>query len=118
MKPQSAKSKGRNLQKYVVSRILHYFTELAPKDVISRAMGSPGDDIMLSPKATELIPISIECKNNKSIAVYKFYEQAITNSDGWEPIVIIKQNHSKPLVLVDLDVFLALSHLAYKKEFK
>ena len=116
MKPQSAKAKGRNLQKHVVARILHYFKELKPDDVTSRSMGAGGEDILLSPKARQCLPISVECKHNKAIAVYGFYEQAKQNAGEYEPIVVIKQNNSKPLVLLDLDVFLAISKHAYIKE--
>jgi len=115
---QSRKQKGRGLQKHVVARILHYFPELKAQDVTSRSMGAAGEDVLLSPKATDMLPVAVECKFNKAMSIYKFYEQAITNANGFEPIVVIKQNHSKPLVLVDLDVFLALSKRAYNKEFK
>jgi hypothetical protein len=67
-------------------------------------MGAGGEDIQLSPAAREAIPFTIECKNNARIAVYKFYEQACTHGKG-EPIVVIKQNRSKPLVIVDADYF-------------
>jgi hypothetical protein len=115
VKPQSAKSKGRSFQQYVVAKILKTFPELKDKDVISRAMGSPGDDIMLSPKATELFPVSIECKSRKQMAIYADYRQAESNADGNEPILIIKQNHSKPLAVMDLDIFLILSRRMMEK---
>jgi hypothetical protein len=67
-------------------------------------MGAGGEDIQLSSAAREIIPFTIECKNNARIAVYKFYEQACQHGKG-EPIVVIKQNRSKPLVIVDADYF-------------
>lgn len=65
MKTQSAKSKGRKLQQEVAKRIAS-FLDLPEEDVVSRPMGSPGDDIMLSRKALDLLPLAIECKNTKS----------------------------------------------------
>lgn len=110
MKTSSAKAKGRNLQKHVVSVILKYFTQLAPDDCLSRAMGSGGEDIMLSPLARKLLPISVECKAHKAFAVYKDYEQAKVNSKGHEPVLVIKQNHDVPLAIMNLDYFIGVLH--------
>ena len=58
------------------------------------------------PAARKLWPLSIECKSRKAIAVYKDYEQAKSNCpEGAEPLVVIKQNRSKPLVIVDAEWF-------------
>lgn len=108
MKTSSAKAKGRNLQKYVVARILHYFPSLVHDDVISRSMGSQGEDVMLSPVARKLLPISIECKNKKAFSIYKDYAQASSNSHTYHPIVVIKQNKSEPLAVMNLEYFLTL----------
>ncbi len=53
-------------------------------------------------------PYSIECKNQESVNVWKSYEQAVENSGNYEPIVIIKRNKSKPLVLIDAEHFVSL----------
>ena len=70
-------------------------------------MGAQGADILLSEKAYQLIPYDIECKNLKQIAVYKYYEQAQEHGDH-TPLVIIKQNNSVPLAIVNLDTFIEL----------
>jgi hypothetical protein len=67
-------------------------------------MGAGGEDIQLSKAARDLFPYTVECKSNARIAVYKFYEQAQAHGKG-EPIVVIKQNRSKPLVIVDAELF-------------
>jgi hypothetical protein len=67
-------------------------------------MGAGGEDVQLSPAARELFPYTIECKNMAKIAVYNYYEQAKQHGKG-EPLVVIKQNNSKPLVIVDADYF-------------
>jgi hypothetical protein len=70
-------------------------------------MGAGGEDVLLSPRAREAFPVSIECKSRDKIAVYGYYEQAVENAKGrGEPVVFIKQNRSKPLVVVDAVYFL------------
>ncbi len=71
-------------------------------------MGAGGEDILLSPAARRFLPISIECKSHARYAIYNDYEQARANAEKYEPVVIIKQNNSKPLAIVDLDYFLRL----------
>jgi hypothetical protein len=70
-------------------------------------MGAGGEDVQLSSAARNLMNYTIECKNRKAIAVYKDYEQAKTHGLV-EPLVILKQNLSKPLALVDAEHFLDL----------
>lgn len=107
MKPSSAKQKGRALQQWVKDSLLKVFPNLKPDDVRNTASGSQGEDVQLSPAARELFPYQIECKNLAKIAVYKFYEQAQTHGEH-EPLVFIKQNRSKPLVLMDAEAFFKL----------
>jgi hypothetical protein len=71
-------------------------------------MGASGEDILLSPAARKLLPISIECKNKASFAVYKDYAQAQANSSVYEPVLVIKANRQKPLAVVDLEHYLSL----------
>ena len=71
-------------------------------------MGVSGEDISLSPFARRHIPYAIECKSRAAISVYGFYEQAQKNSKGFEPICVVKQNRSKPLVVVDAEHFFNL----------
>lgn len=68
-------------------------------------MGAGGEDVQLSPKARSFVSYTIECKNRKAIAVFKDYEQAKTHKDV-EPLVVLKQNLSKPLALIDAQHFL------------
>ena len=70
-------------------------------------MGSQGEDILLSPAARRLLPISVECKARNKMALYGFYEQAKENAKGrGEPTVFVKQDRSRPLVIVDAEFFL------------
>ena len=108
MKASSAKAKGRRLQQAVRDAILTQYPKLEPDDVRSTSMGAGGEDVQLSPAARKLFPYSIECKNLAKIAVYNYYTQAETNSGKYEPLVVIKQNRSKPLAVIDFDHFMDL----------
>lgn len=108
MLTSSRKSKGRNLQKWVRDKILELFPELTDKDVRSTSMGASGADILFSQAAVDLLNINVECKSRASIAVYEMYKQAELESKGTAPVLIIKQNHSKPLAVVDAEYFLEL----------
>jgi hypothetical protein len=102
MKPSSAKAKGRTFQQWVAKKILEYNPTLEKDDVVSTSMGAPGADVKLSPAARKLFPYQIECKSLAKIAVYNYYLQALTHGHH-EPIVFIKQNGSRPLVIVDAE---------------
>lgn len=107
MKTQSAKSKGRLLQKLVASQILEHSTNLTDNDVTSRPMGSQGSDVMLSEAALTQWPFDIECKNLKSgfTKLYDAIEQSEARSDK-VPLVVIKQNRKTPLVCLRIEHFM------------
>ena len=107
IKAQSAKAKGRRLQQAVRDAILDSFKSLESDDVRSTSMCAGGEDVLLSPAARKLFPYTIECKNLAKIAVYNYYVQATGHND-YEPLVVIKQNRSKPLAVVDFDHFMGL----------
>ena len=95
------------LQQAVRDLILAKF-DLEPDDVRSVSMGVSGEDLLLSPAARRKLPISVECKSRASISVYGHYQQAKDNAKGYEPVLIIKQNRDKPLVVVDCVYFFDL----------
>ena len=64
-------------------------------------------DVQMSQAAHGLLGLAIECKNRAKMAVYTDYEQATAHGDG-EPLLVIKQNRSKPLAVMDLDYFIKL----------
>lgn len=106
MKPSSAKNKGRKLQQDVVKKILETFPQLEKDDVTSRSMGAAGEDVLLSPKAREYFPFSVECKSMARSTVYKYFDQAKENAGTYFPLVVLKANNRKPLVIMDLDEFM------------
>ena len=108
MKSRSAKNKGKRLQNQVRDLILEKFQQLEEDDVRSTTMGDSGEDILLSPAARKLFPFSVECKNQEKVNVWEAYAQASSNCKGYEPLVVIKRNRHKPLVLMDAEEFVKL----------
>lgn len=106
---QSAKAKGRMFQQEVQEIILDNFPNLEPDDVRSVSMGSQGEDIQLSPKARrELKGVQIECKRRKSFKMlYDYMQQAKSHGDN-TPIVVLRQDRSKPLALVEFSFLMEL----------
>ena len=102
MKTSSAKAKGRRLQQWVRDLLIEKL-DIHPEDIESRSMGAGGEDLIMARAAREKFPYSIECKNQESINVWKSYEQAQENSKDYEPVVVLKRNNTKPLVLVDAE---------------
>ena len=107
MRTQSKKAKGRRLQQWVRDLLIEKL-EVHPEDIESRSMGAGGEDLIMSRSAREKFPYSIECKNQESLNIWKSNEQAQQNSGNYEPIVVLKRNNVKPLVLVDADYFVEL----------
>ena len=107
MKTQSAKAKGRRLQQWFRDLLIEKL-DIHPEDIESRSMGAGGEDLIMARAAREKFPYSIECKNQESVNLWKSYEQAQENSKDSEPVVILKRNNTKPLVLVDAEYFVKL----------
>ena len=107
VKPQSAKAKGRRLQQWFRDLLIHKL-DIHPDDIESRSMGAGGEDLIMARAARKKFPYSIECKNQEKINIWKSYFQAQENSKDYEPIVVIKRNNHKPLLLVDAEHFIDL----------
>lgn len=111
MRPSSAKSKGRELQKAVAAKIIEVF-DLQEGDAVSRPMGSGGTDIMMSPAARKAFPITIECKSTTSVPGQPALDQAAHNCyPNTHPAVVWKPRGvgpDKSRVMMELNVFLDL----------
>lgn len=108
MKPKSAKAKGRQLCKELKKAIHQIFPELGEDDVIVRSSGAAGEDLILSPKARGLLPVSFECKNVEKIRLWESLEQAESNAQDWQPVLVCRRNHGKTYAVIDVMEFLAL----------
>jgi len=104
MKTQSAKAKGRRLQQWIRDLLIEKL-EIHPEDIESRSMGAGGEDLIMARAARESFPYSIECKNQEKINIWEAYKQAEDNSKDYEPVVVLKRNNQKPLILVDAEYF-------------
>ena len=107
MKPQSAKAKGRAFQQQIRDKLIEQL-EIHPEDIKSTSMGWGGEDLTMARAAREKVPMSIECKNQEALSVWKAYEQAEADSGEYEPVLFMKKNRKKPLVVVDADYFISL----------
>ena len=107
MKTQSAKAKGRRFQQWVRDQLIEHLN-VHPEDIESRSMGAGGEDLIMARAAREKFPYSIECKNQESVNIWKSYAQAKGNAGEYEPLVVLKRNNTKPLVLLDAEYFIAL----------
>ena len=96
------------LQKWLKEAILKRAKKLQSDDIVSRTAGVMGEDLILSPAARKTLPYTIECKNLARVAVYKPLEQAEVREKRWPPLVCIKANHKRPLIVVYADDFLDL----------
>lgn len=118
MKTSSAKAKGRKLQQWVRDKILYYYGDLTPLDVRSTSMGAGGEDVTLSRAAVEAFPYAIECKSLARFVGYAYYEQAVSHALDSEhdvhPVVFIKANQKKPLVILDAEQFFILTGRSYE----
>ena len=81
---------------------------LETNDIESQVMGMSGEDVVLSPAAKKVIPYSFECKNQERLNLWKSLEQAESNANKHQPILIFKRNRSKVYATIELDHFLEL----------
>tara|TARA_E500000178_G_scaffold164323_1_gene163741 strand:+ start:995 stop:1351 length:357 start_codon:yes stop_codon:yes gene_type:complete len=107
MKTQSAKAKGRRLQQWFRDLLIEKLN-IHSEDIESRSMGAGGEDLIMARAAREKFPYSIECKNQEKLNIWESYKQATENSKDYEPIVVIKKNNHKPLIVVDADYFVRI----------
>jgi len=107
MKTSSAKAKGRRFQQWVRDLLIEDL-RIHPEDIESRSMGAGGEDLIMARAAREKFPMSIECKNQEKVNVWKSYDQAKANCGDYEPVLFMKKNNSKPLVVVDAEYFVGL----------
>ena len=105
MGTQIAKAKGRNFQKWVRDMLIEH-RNVHPEDIESRSMGAGGEDLIMARDARQKFPFSVECKNVERLNVWDAYDQACANSGDHEPILFMKKNRKKPLVVVDAEWFI------------
>ena len=105
MKTQSRKAKGRRLQQQFMQLLVEKL-DIDSEDIESRSMGAGGEDLIMSKAARHKFPYSVECKNQEKLNIWAAWEQANGNKGLYEPLVVIKKNGVKPLVVLDAENFL------------
>ena len=108
------KDKGALFQQEVVDRLLEVRKGFTSQDVRSCPMSVHGEDIILSPEARQVLPITVECKAQKRHAAHTTWKQAHRQAkelclpEQPEPVVCIKVNGEVPLAVMRLEYALAL----------
>ena len=107
VKPSSAKAKGRNLQNWIRKLLIEQL-DIHEEDIKTAVMGESGEDIIMARAAREKFPYSVEAKNVEKLNVWAAYEQACANCGDYEPLLVMKKNHKKPLVVLDAETFVKI----------
>lgn len=113
MRTSSAKAKARRLQNFVAGVFLHMgkrWSDFRVGDVYPRQMGGSGVDTVLSPKAFDLFPFAVECKQVEKLNVYQAFFKNFEKyaDDRTFPILVHSKNRSRILVTVTFEDFLRL----------
>lgn len=120
---QSAKAKGRNLQKWALRMIANLLRYDLPEDkdlslIRSREMGQSGTDIVINKSLRDRFPFAVECKNQEQISLPAFVEQARSNTSSSLPylMVILKNKSLKnPLICMEQEGLSYLYDALYNK---
>ena len=81
---------------------------LETNDIESQVMGMSGEDIVLSPAAKKVIPYSFECKNQERLNLWSSLEQAESNCQDRQPVLIFKRNRSKIYAVIEFEHLITL----------
>lgn len=109
MKPSSAKAKGRRHQQKIRDDLLKTFAHLNEDDIRSTSMGASGEDILLSPRAQEDVPLSIEAKNCERLNIWGAIEQCAKNCPSTrQPCIVFTRNRDPTYATIPWDFFLEL----------
>ena len=108
------KDKGEQFQQEVADRLCQVRKGFTSQDVRSCPMSVHGEDIILSPKARQVLPITVECKAQKRHSACATWKQAhrqakeLCLSVQPEPVAFIKVDGEVPLVVMRAEYALAL----------
>ena len=111
IKPQSAKQKGRKLQKWVAEKIseltgYEHGTSGDDAAIESRPMGQSGTDIRMESHVLKEFPYSVECKAVEKASLPQWIKQAKENKiEGTDWLLVYKKSREKPVVVIDAKRF-------------
>lgn len=104
---RARKTKGFQFQKQLAEIIRTVFG-LEERDVVSTPSSVSGVDILLSKKAKEVFPFSVESKRQESTKIWEWIKQAEQNRGDGIPLVVFKKNHSDIYCCLSLNDLLGL----------
>ena len=81
--------------------------DLEEDDIRSTPMGSPGEDLLLSPAARKVYPYSVECKNVEKLNIWGAIRQAKEHGRH-TPLVAFTRNHEDTYVCLPIEEFMEL----------
>lgn len=112
IKIRSAKSKGRNLQKFVCERVssltgLPFIQDDDDCNIHSREMGQSGLDVILRGDAKKKFQFSIECKSAESFNMSKTIAQVKSNqAENTDWLIVYKKKMlAEPIVIMEWAAF-------------
>jgi hypothetical protein len=105
MKASSAKAKGRVLVKTFLQGLVSAL-DISPEEFTVTPSGVNGEDLVPSPMARKVFPYSVEAKSRAKIVIYQWLKQA--EGHGHEPLLVVKQDRSQPLVIMKQETFFNL----------
>ncbi len=114
IKPQSAKNKGRKLQKWVAEKIsqltgYEWGSSGDDKPIESRPMGQSGVDVRMESQVKKEFPFSVECKSVEKLALPSWIKQAKDNQEeGTDWLIIFKRSRENPVAVMDAERFFEL----------
>lgn len=111
----SAKGKGRELQKWVCSRIakmlgIEYDQQDDHCPIHSREMGQAGVDVIVRKPYAKYFPFAVECKSSESLSLKAAIDQAKENRvPGFEWLLFHRRKTiPETLVILKADLFFEL----------
>ena len=115
MKTSSAKAKGRRACQEVAELMYLLAKErLEEGDIRVTSSGAVGEDLLLTPKAAQVYPVIVECKNQETLNIWKALEQAEGHKNdmnrshhGRVPVLFFRRNRSKLYCALDAEAFLS-----------
>ena len=104
------KDKGKTFEREVVAQLLAAFPQLTDKDIVARSMGDPGQDILLSTRASELIPLAMELKRAEKFSLDAALRQANAHAakSGLTPCVVFRKSRQPAYAVIPLSLLVGL----------
>jgi hypothetical protein len=114
------KAKGREACAAARDEILKTLP-LHPDDIQITSSGATGEDLLLSPKARQMMPFVFEVKNQESLNIWESYAQAETHwskkvsKEEFYPALIYKRNRSDLMITMSMEDFMHFAFLRKRK---